>query len=186
MRHAFLPALLVSSVLLAGCSGDKKNPAGPGQGQPPAYSRATPQATLTSLINAYVFRDSAEYRKLHSIAYVGASYDTSDAPGPQPGTFTYADEVNHIKALAADPYVYRVIMFFGSPSTWTRYPATGPMGEAWAEIAIHSPVLEIDAVNNSYWLASNETLTFQFSPDTSSTSPTDTVWSIVRWYEDGP
>lgn len=184
MRHAFF-ALLVSCVLLAGCSGDKKNPVKPHQ--VPVYSQATPQLTLASFVTAYTSRDSAEYRKLHSIDYQGASYDTSDSPGSQPGTFTWADEVDHIKALAEDRGIIRVSLNLGpSSSSWVRQAAAGPMGEAWAQIVIYNPALEIDAVNNSYSLASNETMTFRFSPDTSSTSPTDTLWSIVQWYEYGP
>jgi hypothetical protein len=184
MRRAFLPALVVVSVLLAGCSKDKKNPASPGGGQPLVYSQETPQVTLASLLTAYESRDSSEYRKLFAVDYVGFSYDTSEAYGPQPGTFTREDEIAHIKALAEDPTVIRINADFGPQASWTTYDVMGPAGEAWKEIVIYNPALEIDSYSNTYLIPSNEVMRFRFAPDTSSTSPPDTVWSVVRWYED--
>lgn len=184
MKRAVPHALLSLAVLIGGCSGRKENPAGPGDKMPPAYSRATPQETLASLLTAYANRDSSEYRKLLAFDYRGQSYDVSDSPGPQPGTFTFQDEVSHIRALAVDPSVVRIFCDFGPSSSWTVHPATGPMGETWAEIVIYNPALEIVTVYDSFIVGRNEVMAFQFARDTTSTSPPDTAWSVVRWYED--
>jgi hypothetical protein len=183
MRRAFLPALVVLTGLLAGCSGDKKNPVKPGPPQPPVYSQATPQATLASLLTAYVRRDSSEYRKLFAVDYQGFSFDADTSFGDQPGVFTLSDEFAHIKALAEDPMIIRIATDFGSSSSWIRYAAQGPMDETWAEIVIANPRLEIDTATSTLLIPSNEIMIFRFSPDTSSASPPDTIWSVVRWYE---
>lgn len=112
MGRLVLPTLLILAVALAGCFGSKKNPVKV-INPPFTYSRSTPQAVLTSLIHAYESRDSVEYAKLYAYDYQGASYDTSEAPGIQPGTFTRADEVAHIKALAEDARVLGVSMDLG-------------------------------------------------------------------------
>ena len=185
MKRVVLPGFLFLAVLVAGCFGSKKNPV---KAQPPyTYSRATPQDVLVSLVHAYGARDSTEYAKLYAPDYRGASYDTSDAPGPQPGTFTFNDEVRHIRALAAHPTVLAVSLNLGSSGTWVRTATKGSAEEDWAEIIIYNPHLQIDATVDSYSIQSGELFTFAFSPETPApASPTDTLWSIVRWTEDAP
>lgn len=183
MRRALLPALLILAVAATGCFGSKKNPVKTPI-TPPPYSRATPQDVLESLIRAYETRDSTEYRKLYALDYLGGSYDTSSAGAIDPGTFTWADEVRHIQKLRQDNNILGVNLDLGSRGTWVRTSATG--GEGWAEITIFNPHLQIDTSIDSYVLTSNEVFTFTFAPDTAAASPTDTLWTIVRWFEDGP
>jgi hypothetical protein len=186
MGRLVLPTLLILAVALAGCFGSKKNPVKV-INPPFTYSRSTPQAVLTSLIHAYESRDSVEYAKLYAYDYQGASYDTSEAPGIQPGTFTRADEVAHIKALAEDARVLGVSMDLGPAGSWTRTVVPGPNND-WTEIAIYNPRLEInESGGGGYNIASSEIFTFVFSPETpAASSSTDTLWSIERWFEDGP
>lgn len=186
---------LLSAFALSALSGCIFSPDRGGGGPPkppPTYPiRKDPQQALENMRTAYEARDSAEYRKVFvqlgapGEPYVGSSYDVNDSiPGNQLGTFTIVEEEQHIKKLAESRDIYRISLSFGSKGTWKRYGATGPSSELWAEIVISNPVLELDDSKSSYAFNSNETFTYQFSPDTSSASPTDTVWSIVRWYED--
>jgi hypothetical protein len=195
MRNMILWLLpLFALAGLSGCifSPDRGGGGGPPK-PPPTYPiRKDPQQALENMLTAYGVRDSAEYLKVFARAaagkegYFGSSYDVNDSmPGNQLGTFTIVEEEQHIKKLAESRDIYRITLNFGSRGTWTRYGATGPSGERWAEIVITNPVIELDA-DNSYALKSNEIFTYQFSPDTSSASPTDTIWSIVRWFEAGP
>lgn len=184
MKRFILPAWLILAGLVAGCFGSGKNPVKATPSQPFTYSRATPQDVLTSLVHAYNARDSSAYAKLYAPAYQGVSYDTSGAQEPQPGMFTRADEVAHIKALAQDRSILSVTLNLGAPGSWARTAAKGPGEEDWAEIPIYNPRLQIDTATSSLVLASNEMFVFDFSFETPApSSPTDTLWSIVRWSE---
>lgn len=187
MKRSILAALLAAAVLVAGCFGSNKNPVKPPV-EGPVYSQSTPQNTLRSLVIAYATRDSVEYAKLFAPDYQGASYDTDTLAGLQPGAITRTDEMAHIKRLADDPSIVRIVLDLGSSSSWVRQPAVGNQGEtSWAGIAIGNPRLEIDAYWDSKVLPSGEIFQFTFSPETPAAgSPTDTLWTIVRWEESGP
>jgi len=55
----------------------------------------------------------------------------------------------------------------------------------WATILVANPRIEIDDQPVSYSIdPSAETMQFKFVPTTpDSTSPTDTTWKIIRWFE---
>ena len=186
MRRVVLPTALILFFAFSGCFGSKKNPVKAPVNPPFAYSRATPQDVLGSLVHAYEARDSTQYSKLYAYDYQGTSYDVSGLF--QPGTFTWADEVAHIKALAESPDILRITLNLGPTSSWIRTVPPGPNDEGWAEIAIPSPHLEIYGVGgDGVQIVPNETFIFEFSPETPAAgSPTDTLWSIVRWSEVGP
>lgn len=182
--HRVLTAAAVAFLLLLGpACGDDKNPVKPGPSPGPNYPvRSTPQAVLNKLILSYESRDSTGYRDCFEADYQGASYDTSDTPGNQPGTFTYADEAAHIRALARSPGITSVDLYL--PSPWTRTTVTGDLLGDWAMIAVHNPQVGITDDANSLQTVTNETFEFSFRPTApAAESPTDTLWRIVRWSE---
>lgn len=177
--------VLLASGGLSGCIFSPDRGRGP-SGTPPLIYEipSTPRLALKNLVTAYSARDSVEYRKLFDVSYQGGSFDTSDASGVQPGTFTWIDEVRHIQALAEDRQIIRVRLDFGPDGAWVRDPVVGPMGELWAEITIYKPYLEVDNPTDSF-LLKPAVITFDFAPQTpAANSPTDTLWYIVRWRED--
>jgi hypothetical protein len=110
--------------------------------------------------------------------------------GLQPGSdvYTWASEVRHIQALRQNNDILNVRLDLGSEGTWIRYPALGPNNEQWTEITIFNPKLQIDTVRDSRVLPGSEIFTFTFAPETPAplAKSSDTLWTIVRWVEDGP
>jgi hypothetical protein len=93
-----------------------------------------------------------------------------------------------MRALAENREILGVSMDLGPVSSWPRTAALGPNGESWAEITISDPRLQIDQSAGGWSLVSNELLTFQFAPQTPAPEAknTDTLWTMVRWYESAP
>jgi hypothetical protein len=191
-----LPVLALA--LLSGCIFSPKKGGGGKPPPPPVYPPPeSPRQALQNLLTSYSNRDSTEYRKVFVQngardqngdllePYAGFSYDVdTTANVTRPGTFNIDDEIHHIRKLAESPDIIRIIQDFGLSTTWIDYPATGPGGQAWREIVIQKPTLEIDTPTTSYLLPGNEVLTYQFSPDSSAFASTGKIyWSIVRWYE---
>lgn len=180
-----LSAAAVAFLLLLGpaCGNDDRNPVRPGPSPGPTYPvPSTPQAALNKLILSYESRDSTAYRSCFEADYQGASYDTSEANGNQPGTFTYSDEAAHIRALARSATITSVDLFL--PTPWTRATVTGDSLGDWAMVAVHNPQVGITDGANTMQTVANETFEFSFRPTTpAAESPTDTLWHIVRWAE---
>lgn len=176
-------ALVLLLAIGPSCGKDKKNPVAPGPSPGPTVL-GTPQAVLTRLRTSYENRDTLAYVSCFEADYQGASYDTSDTPGFQLGAFTLADEVAHIRALALNPNVTSVSLVLALPGSWTRTTVAGPGSETWAQITIYNPWVQIVEGQYVSEIAPNETFEFQFRPTTPApTSPTDTLWGIVRWTE---
>jgi hypothetical protein len=192
MRRLVPGAAVLLSLLLAGCFGSGSNPVKPKASGPVSYPvPSTPQKALTALRMAYQERDSVEYRKmLWFPGYQGTSYDTSQTGTRMAGTFTWSDEVNSIQHFAQDSQVTAVSLDFGLEAQWARTDPMDPNAEPGsAEIVIHSPKLEIDYTDPSkdMGIGYSETMIFRFAPSTpASESPTDTLWTVSAWYEDGP
>ena len=170
-----------------GCGDDDDNPVKPTPG--PTYpERSTPQNVLSALEIAYGYRDSVMYKELHDSSYVGSSVDLND-----PGNvidLTYSDEIAHIRALASTPGL-SAYLDLGPSSSWTRLPSDDPSRPEWAMVQIGGSAYRVeitDAGSASTLAAVGEagtSLEFSFEPTPDSTSPTDTLWRIVRWREVG-
>lgn len=183
IRLAVLPALVAAAVL-AGCGSDD-NPVKPGPSTPTYPILSSPQNVLLALGIAYSYRDSVEYRKLYDYDYVGTSedllYGTND-------TFRVADEIQHIQALAQANTVINVTFDMGSQSNWVRLQSDDLSHPEWALIQLSGSnyrVIVYDQVRGDLTASgSTETMTFTFKPlAPDSTSPTDTLWNIIRWEE---
>jgi hypothetical protein len=177
-------ATALAAALLGGCGGDDpvKPPPPPPTGYP---ARTTPQHVLEALTMSYANRDSMEYKSLYDSSYVGTSTDLSDPPGTQVSTFRFSDEVAHIVALARTTTISAVFVDFGPSSSWTRLPSDDVTHPEWAQIQLSSIHLEIFDGQSAYEALSTNPMVFQFSPRLDSSSPTDTLWRIVRWNEVG-
>ncbi len=186
-RLALISAFSAAS-LLAGC-GDDNNPAKPKPPVAPTYPvLSTPQNVLSALETAYSRRDSTEYRALYHYDYVGRSddllYGTTD-------TFHYVDEVSHIQALARATTIVSVDISFGAASSWARLPSDDLSHPEWAVIQISGSQLSLtvdDVLMGTLTVSgAQELMKFTFQPSTpESSSPTDTLWKIVRWDENPP
>ncbi|HYR69016.1 MAG TPA: hypothetical protein VER77_03990, partial [Candidatus Dormibacteraeota bacterium] len=155
---------------------------------PPLYSiPSSPAEVLSNLEVAYSRRDSVGYKALYGSSYTGISRDQNDPPGTPPIVFTYADEAAHIAALASRPTITSAYMNLGPRTSWTRLESNDPSHPEWAMIQIAGSSLNIRVVegNNEYVISgTSEFFEFEFKPSTpESTSPSDTLWTIVRWNE---
>jgi hypothetical protein len=185
-RLAAVPAF-VAAWMVAGCGKDS-NPTKPGSGGgPPTYPvLSTPQDVLMALEQAYSLRDSTEAKALYDSSYTGTSKDFSD-PGSPTLSFTYVDEVRHAARLAKDPTVTSAHISLGPSSSWTRLGSDDPTHPEWAVIQIAGSQIDIQVEQppDTWQISgSSEFFEFMFKPSTpESTSPTDTLWKIIRWEE---
>lgn len=169
-------ATAVLPALMGGCGDD--NPVKPGQ-QPKYLDSSTPQNVLFNLVRAYTSRDSAGYDSLFDAAYAGTSIDNSD-PGP-PLSFTKADEMLHIGALARTATISNVALTFGPNPI--RFTDSGDSA-GWASVQATNPAIIIVDGPDAFFTGPNEFMLFKFRPTTPAPgSPTDTTWKIVRWSE---
>lgn len=184
MKRA-LSAAAVAFLLLLGpaCGKDDENPVKPGPPPGPTYPvPSTPQLALAKLSLSYQNRDSTAYRSCFELDYLGASYDTSETGGNHPGTFTYADEAAHIRALARSATITSVDLFL--PSPWNRSTVAGDSLGDWSRITVRNPQVGITDGANTLQMTANESFEFSFRPTTpAAESTTDTLWHIVRWVE---
>jgi len=170
--------LLLCAISLTGC-GKEEHITKPIVTPPRYPALSTPQNVMIALATAYSGRDSVEYGLLFDDNYVGTSTDYQ-SPSPPTLTFTKADELAHIGALARSPTITKVSLAF-SPNL----SRSGADSAGWVSIQPGSILLEIDDSPNSYSLSPyGESMEFKFVPTTPApTSPTDTTWKIIRWYE---
>jgi len=187
MRFTLLPAF-VAAWGLSGCGKDNlvKPPDPPGPGS--AYLvRSTPQNVLTDLEIAYSHRDSTETKALYDSSYVGTSQDLNDPPGTTPLSFTYSDEIAHVAALARSTTISSISLDLGPSASWNRLESNDPSHPEWAVIQIAGSGFKVECTDGpNTWQASGsyEFFEFMFKPATpESTSPTDTLWTIVKWQE---
>lgn len=187
VRFTVIPAFVAASVL-SGC-GSKDNPViPPRRVPPPPYPvLSSPQNVLTALEIAYSQRDSTKTKALYDSSYVGASEDLSDPPGTTPLSFTYFDEVRHVAAMKRNPTISSVSFELGPATSWTRLESNDLSHPDWAMIQIAGSnfVVQVtEGINTLQAGGSNEFLEFSFKPTApDSTSPTDTLWTIVSWRE---
>ena len=145
-----------------------------------------PHNTLEALEMAYSRRDSTKYGQLYDSTYTGSSTDLQDAGNDI--DFTLSDEVRHVGALASTPGL-TAYLDLGSPETWNMLPSDDPSHPEWVTVQVAGPAYRIEIFDGPTGLrATGGPGTFQefaFSPTLDSTSPTDTLWRIVRWREVG-
>lgn len=185
MRRVGWVVTAVAAALLGGCGSDDDG--GDLIKPPPAGypERTTPQKVLTALTMSYQNRDSTETKQLYDSSYVGTSTDLNLLPGNQVSTFYYYDEVSHVAALKRSTTIVSVAADLGLSSSWTRLPSDDVTHPEWAQIQLSSVHLEIIDGQTTYEVLSTNPMVFQFSPKFDSSSPTDTLWRIVRWNEVG-
>ncbi len=180
--RGIVPALLAG--FLAGCGDDP--PTRPVRPIVPYPALSTPQNVLMKLQMAYVRRDSVEYATVYDSSYVGESSDMYDPPGMQTLQFTFVEEVAHVAALRRNTFVSNVVCDFGPLASWARLPSSDPSHPDWAEIQLANIRIEITEGTNTHQISSSDGdfMEFAFAPSApESSSPTDTLWRVVRWRE---
>ena len=158
---------------------------------PPVFvypDQSTPKHTVLRMAAAVVRRDSVMTDSVYADDYEGTSIDLRD-PSPETLTFTKADEIGAVGAMARSSSIISVVMDLGLPAGWNEiHYASDPPG--W--IAVQIPAYSIyvnDTVQGEYQTQSpapGETILFELTlkPITPApSSPTDTTWTIVRWVE---
>jgi len=184
VRFSLAPAILAAMVM-SGCGKDSPTKPKP---LPPLYSiPSSPAELLSNLELAYSRRDSTETKALYDSGYIGTSQDLNDPPGTTPYSFTYSDEVAHVAKLARTPSITSAYVNLGPPTSWTRLESNDLSHPEWAMIQIAGSSLTVRVTEGSDEYAAGGTtefFEFAFKPTTpESTSPTDTLWTIVRWNE---
>jgi len=180
MRSILLLCLLgCVTIGILGCGTKHSNVLGPEPAAPyPALT--TPENTLAAMIRAYANRDTVELSLVYDDAYQGWSYDQDDWLAVL--SFTKADEIHHVAALARATTITRVSVSF-NPVLRRYTDAADPPG--WT--SIQNPIRAVQIVDGATTYdvyLSYETLTYKFVPTTpASSSPTDTTWQIVGWSE---
>src|SRR5258705_1214376 len=180
-RHvkATLLFLLAFSVWNLGCGAKKSTILGP-EPTTPYPPLTTPENTLGAMIRAYSNRDTVELRLVYDDGYQGTSYDQDDWLSVL--SFTKADEIAHVAALARASTVTRVSVSF-NPVLRRYTDFADPPGWASIQNPIRSVEIEDGGTTHDVYL-SYETLTYKLIPKTpDNASPTDTTWKIVGWSE---
>ena len=143
---------------------------------------------LNALEMVYSRLDSIKVKELYDYTYTGSSNDIND-PGVTIDV-THEDERRHIEALAKVPGLIAELDL-GADQTWGRLPSDDPIHPEWAIVQI-SGALDYRVVINEPGKeplgAVGEIGTFQefaFAPTVDTSSPSDTLWKIVRWKETG-
>ncbi len=154
---------------------------------PPEYPiLELPSRVLRALEIAYEARDSVGYAALYDSSYIGESIDRDDPPGTEPSSFRFADEVAHVAALRRNNSIGNVVMDLGSETSWTRLPSDDPSHPEWAVIQISQLKIEVTEGTTTYQATTGDGvfIEFKFTPTTPApSSPTDTLWKIIRWKE---
>lgn len=181
--HACVLAVLLALVV-GGCGDDDENPMKPNG---PAYpDQSTPQNVLAAYEMAYSARDTVKIKELYDSTYTGSSVDLNDIGGGSLD-FTFDDEIRHVGALRTQ--ATGAYLELGTSTSWTRTPSDDVSHPEWSVIQIAGSAYLVQILDGDEVLAAQgEAGTFQefaFSPDLDSTSPTDTLWRIVRWRETG-
>ena len=187
-----VPVVLALVVMLFtlsfwGCSDDDDpmKPENPIATYPPL---STPQNVLEAYELAYSRLDTVMVGDLFDATYTGESVDL-DNPGGGTLIFNHADEVAHVRALATTPGL-RANLDLGAPSLWDVMPSDDPSHPDWRVIQIPGAMeyrIEISDGLDTFGAVGEigTFLEFAFTPTLDSSSPTDTLWRIVRWKEAG-
>lgn len=178
-----LLATILVAGLLSGCG--KDNPVKPKEIAVLTYPvLSSPQNALSALVTAYTQRDSVETGAVYDSSYQGSSQDLTDPNNPPTLFFTHSDEVHHVAALARSPAITEIIFNIGSPATWTRLASDDASHPEWAVIQIFGHYIGIRDGATEYDAYGTNPFLFKFKPSTpDSSSPTDTLWRVVRWTE---
>lgn len=185
-RFILCVCLALLAGLLGGCIFSPERSPGPGPPPPIVYPILDqPSRVLLALETAYSKRDSVGYVNLFDrYDYLGQSYDPNN---DSTATFRWADEQKHIQKLASVSTIIGDVYFdLGSETSWTRLSSDDLSHPEWAVIQISGAVftIRIDDGGNTYEVhGSNEFFTFTFKPTPNLTSPSDTLWNIIRWKE---
>jgi hypothetical protein len=179
-RAVALSGAILAFLLLVGC-GKKDHVVGPDPPRVPSpYPiRSSPENAVLYYKAAWENRDSTRIDSVVAADYVG----TSSLHGSPLPDFSQADEIRAVGGIELDPEVFGVSINLGSPSLWIRQTyASDPAG--W--IALDLPHVDVRVYTTSADLVANTAtfMEFKLRPTTPApTSPTDTLWSIVRWTE---
>jgi hypothetical protein len=183
-----LAVLWAGFVLLTGCGilnpdSDEKDD---DDGLTPYPVLLHPNQVLQTLELVYGRRDSVKVKDLYDSTYTGQSIDITD-----PGTtidLTKDDEVAHIAALARATTV-TAYLDLGPEQTWKRLPSDDPSHPEWAIIQFAGTGYSVEVYDGpNSWGAHGEPgtfLEFAFKPTLDQSSPSDTLWKIIRWKETG-
>ena len=188
MRTAFrlfpIALTMAASWMLAGC-GDDETTMGPAKPKPTAQL-ASPTITLQMLQQAYEARDSVTTALVYDTGYQGTSTDLNDPPGSQTITFTRAQEISHVGALKRSTSVTGVTCDLGTAQSWTRLASDDVSHPEWAMIQIPGGNIRIEIADGASILQAggpSDLMSFYFAGTPDQTSPTDTLWKVVRWNE---
>ena len=128
---------------------------------------------------------------LHVHRSTGTSTDLNDLSTE---IVVYEDEISHIRKLASTPGLTAAVTF-GPQSSWNRLSSDDPSHPEWAIIQVSGPNAKVTITDPNTGEAGGTTFeaigpagTFQefaFEPTLDTTSPTDSLWKIVRWKETG-
>ncbi len=158
---------------------------GGGPPPPPKYPLLIdPYSVMHAYQLAYQARDSVEMKLLYDNQYVGTSTDQSSPGGPVTSTFSKADEVSSVGAMAKKITITSVSL--GVPSVLTRLrDDADPPGWALIQFPVGLVTLKVDDGQTTHVIIPDkESFEFRFAPMApDSTSPTDTTWKIIRWRE---
>jgi len=110
------PLLIAALAAIAGCSDDDGGEGGFRPLPQPTVELASPEITLGMLQHAYEARDSVTTARVYDESYAGASTDLNDPPGSQTVTFSRADEIRHVGALAKSMSITGVTCDLGPPA----------------------------------------------------------------------
>ncbi len=151
---------------------------------PPIYPLPSdPYNVMAAYKIAYEARDSVEMNRLYDTDYIGTSIDQSNPQSILQLTFSKAEEVSSVGAMAKTTSITSVSLQI-PPSLLRETDLAQP---TWALIQLPPSTvsLTIDDAGTSRVIESNKSsFEFRFAPTTpDSTSPTDTTWKIIRWSE---
>ncbi|HET9252585.1 MAG TPA: hypothetical protein VFP58_10760 [Candidatus Eisenbacteria bacterium] len=182
---ALLSMVLVSALALGGCGDDEDDPFEP---EPATYpTLSSPRNVLEAYEMAYSRRDTVKIGDLYDSTYTGQSLDLND-PGSGTLQFTYQDELAHVRTLATTP-VLSAYLDLGAPQFWDRMPSDDPSHPDWSVIQLTGSSWMVEITHNGETHSAigepGAVQEFAFSPTLDSSSPTDTLWRIVRWRETG-
>jgi len=179
---------VAAPLIFLGCGKDD-GPIKPPTPQPIVYpDQSTPKNTVLRMSMAVANRDSVVTASVYADDYEGSSNDL-DGPIPEAFTFTKADEIRVIGAMALSNSIVSVDMDLGHPATWFQHHFVSDPPD-WVTIEVPGYRIYVNDVDlGEFGMQSpsaGETRIFEFrlrptTPD--STSPTDTTWTIVRWTE---
>jgi hypothetical protein len=144
---------------------------------------STPQNVLANLKAAYETRDSVEYKTVYDSSYTGTSTDNAGGGG-QVLTFTYSDEIGSLANMARSSTISSVTLDLGG--NLLRQASDDFAHPEYAIIMTSAYRIEI-IDGGTYYTAqagSGDVMQFTFKPRVADPlSPTDTLWTIIRWTE---